>query len=209
MVDDLYSDRLRSRLAALAIPSFRALARQADVSDWAVRQLRRGQAQQLRGQVLVKLAAALDCSLPELLQQFSADLASLDGIEEEAKDHQGATSNAVDGDVQIWQREALDTLESWLRQWPTAAAAIAKNPDLPAARLLPLLQPLTDLLAQWDVEAIAPVGEIVAYEPQWHQLLEGTAEPGDRVRVRYGGYRHQGKLLFRAQVSPTTDYRSA
>ncbi|MGB0561082.1 MAG: helix-turn-helix domain-containing protein [Spirulinaceae cyanobacterium] len=214
MVDDLYSDRLRSSLNTLDIPSFRALARQAGVSDWSVRRLRRGQAQQLRGHGLVKLAAVLDCSISALLQQFSVEPpAAVEGEPSTQEPLPGpATIAKIDartddpdppvGDIHAWQRQALDTLESWLRQWPTAAAAIAKNPDLPAARLMPLLEPLSDLLAQWQVEAIAPVGEFVAYDPQWHQLLEGQAMAGDRVRVRYSGYRHQGKLLFRAQVSP-------
>jgi hypothetical protein len=35
-----------------------------------------------------------------------------------------------------------------------------------------------------------------------HQLLEGTAQPGDLVKVRYTGYRQGDKLLYRVKVSP-------
>ena len=52
------------------------------------------------------------------------------------------------------------------------------------------------------MEAIAPVGAEVAYDPQLHQPLEGTAQPGEKVKVRYTGYRQGDKLLYRAKVSP-------
>jgi len=58
------------------------------------------------------------------------------------------------------------------------------------------------LLQQWGVEAIAPVGAELPYDPQQHQLLEGTAQAGDQVLVRYTGYRQGDKLLYRAKVSP-------
>jgi hypothetical protein len=69
--------------------------------------------------------------------------------------------------------------------------------------LAPLLRPLERLLAEWGLETIAAVGAIVAYAPQEHQLLEGSALPGDPVKVRYVGYRQGPVLLYRAKVSPT------
>ena len=100
------------------------------------------------------------------------------------------------------RQSALETLESWMVQWPTAAHAAQKNDTIPASRLIPLIRPIERLLDQWEVEAIAAVGEEVAYDPTIHQLMNGVAQPGDSVRVRYVGYRHQGKLLHRAKVSP-------
>ncbi|NEO83473.1 MAG: helix-turn-helix domain-containing protein [Spirulina sp. SIO3F2] len=198
-----YTARLRSRLTQKNIPSFRALARQAGVTDWSVRQLRSGKADQLRGGILIQLAQTLDYSLPELLQQFSA-IPVADSALPQSETHRTAIaqSEPESSDETMFQKNTLDTLESWLRQWPTVVAAIAKNPNLPASRVVPLLQPLENLLNQWDVEAIASVGEVLPYDPQWHQLLNGMAQPGEQVRVRYVGYRHQDKLLFRAQVSP-------
>ena len=48
------------------------------------------------------------------------------------------------------------------------------------------------------------VGEVVPYDPQFHQLLEGggNAETGDPVIIRYVGYLQGDKLLYRAKVSP-------
>jgi hypothetical protein len=64
------------------------------------------------------------------------------------------------------------------------------------------MKPLANLLQQWGVEAIASVGETVSYNPQWHQLMEGSVEAGSTVIVRYVGYRQGEKLLYRARVSP-------
>jgi molecular chaperone GrpE (heat shock protein) len=54
----------------------------------------------------------------------------------------------------------------------------------------------------WGLEAIASVGAEVAYNPKLHQLMEGSAEVGAMVRVRFTGYRQGEKLLYRAKVSP-------
>jgi molecular chaperone GrpE (heat shock protein) len=56
-------------------------------------------------------------------------------------------------------------------------------------------------LQHWGIESIAPVGAELPYNPQQHQLIEGTAEAGQSVKVRYTGYRQGDKLLYRAKVS--------
>ncbi|MEM9452404.1 MAG: helix-turn-helix domain-containing protein [Cyanobacteria bacterium P01_E01_bin.6] len=97
---------------------------------------------------------------------------------------------------------ALTMLESWMVQWPTAAKAAQNNDTIPASRLIPLVRPIENLLASWGVTAIAAVGDELPYDPTQHQLMSGTAQSGDPVRVRYIGYRHHDKLLHRAKVSP-------
>jgi molecular chaperone GrpE (heat shock protein) len=54
------------------------------------------------------------------------------------------------------------------------------------------------------VEAIAPVGAEIPYDPQLHQLMEGNPQLGEIVKVRYTGYRQGDKLLYRAKVSPVS-----
>ena len=103
-----------------------------------------------------------------------------------------------------FQTTSLETIESWLLQWPTAVAAVHKNPHLPATRLLTLVEPLTELLSQWDVEAIASVGVELPFDPQYHQLIKGTAQVGELVKVRYVGYKQEDKLLHKAKVSPVS-----
>ncbi len=226
---------LRSLMVAAAIPSFRALARAAQVSDWSVTQLRRGQIQQMRVGTVTALAAALDLSVVDLLQRFGmsgfafmSESENRDGQGPAPKGHaqgpapKGHRITALETEYQrlqaeVEQREAIARqtlqqttiaqLEPWLLQWPTAVHAIAKNPDLPAKRLIPLVQPVLDLLHQWDIESLAPVGAEVPYDPQWHQLMEGSAQAGDLVRVRYTGYRQGERLLYRAKVSPVEAFQ--
>ena len=103
---------------------------------------------------------------------------------------------------QEFQQSSVQVLESLLLQLPTAAYAAQQNPQAPAVKLLPLLRPLDQLLQAWDIEPIATVGAEVSYDPQQHQLMAGVAQPGDRVKVRYTGYRQGNRLLYRAKVSP-------
>ena len=98
------------------------------------------------------------------------------------------------------QREALRSLESWLIQWPTIATRAQAREDLAAAKILPFIRPVEQLMADWGVEAIASVDAEVAYNPQIHQLVGGRADPGDAVKVTHSGCMYQGKLLHRAKV---------
>ncbi|MEB3294556.1 MAG: helix-turn-helix domain-containing protein [Synechococcales bacterium] len=104
--------------------------------------------------------------------------------------------------LQEFQQSSLQTLEPWLLQWSAAAYAASQNPQVPATNLLPLVRPVEMLLLQWGIEAIAQVGTEMTFDPQSHQLMEGMANPGDRVRVRYAGYRQGDRVLYRAKVSP-------
>ena len=103
---------------------------------------------------------------------------------------------------QEFQQASVQTLESLLLQLPTAIYAAQQNPQAPAIKLLPLLRPLAQLLAEWGIESIAPVGAEIPYDPQHHQLIAGTAQTGEQVKVRYTGYRQGERLLYRAKVSP-------
>jgi DNA-binding Xre family transcriptional regulator/molecular chaperone GrpE (heat shock protein) len=102
---------------------------------------------------------------------------------------------------QEFQQASLQILESLILQLPTAVYAAQQNPQAPAVKLLPLLHPIEALLREWGISAIAPVGTELAYDPRHHQLMEGVANPGDRVRVRYTGYLQGDRLLYRAKVS--------
>lgn len=177
--------------------------------------LRQGEVQQMRVDVLLKLSQALKVPLTELVATFSSvefgrenvtstgeSKQAITALKQEYQRLQAQLEQQRQALWQEFQQSSLQVLESWLLQWPTAAHKAQENPHLPAVRLLPLVRPMEQLLQQWGVEAIAPVGAEMPYDPQLHQLLEGTAQPGERVKVRYTGYRQGDKLLYRAKVSP-------
>ncbi|NEO72413.1 nucleotide exchange factor GrpE [Moorena sp. SIO3H5] len=202
-----YSEQLRQLMAKVGIPSFRQLSLRADVSELQLRRLRKGQVSQMQVKTLLKLAQALQVSVNHLLVLFLPNSVSTSQQEDSTfKQEYQRLEQQLEQQretlMQEFQQSSLQVLESWLVQWPTAAYAAQQNQQLPAVRLLPLVKPVEQLLQKWGVEAIASVGEELPYDPQQHQLMSGTAQPGDTVRVRYTGYRIGDKLLHRAKVSP-------
>lgn len=208
------------------IPSFKALSRLAQVSEWQVEQLRQGKAAQMRADRLYQLSQALQLSLSQLLTYFS-DLkeahspsnsrperepneepsgnesrTNLEQLQQEYQRLQAQLEQQREQIQQQMQQASLQILEPWLIQFPTAVYAAQQNPEIPATRLLPLMRPLDQWLKSWGIEAIASVGSEAPYDPHLHQLMEGNAQPGELVKIRYTGYRQGDKLLYRAKVSP-------
>ncbi|MBV9389245.1 MAG: nucleotide exchange factor GrpE [Chroococcidiopsidaceae cyanobacterium CP_BM_ER_R8_30] len=210
MPEHNYTHSLQGLMQRMGISSFKALAQTAGVSERQIRRLRCGEIARMRMDVLLKLSLALQVPITELIVTFGEESTA---VRQESglatadlhREYQRLAAQLEEQRQALWQefqQSSLQILESLILQLPTAAAAAQNNPQLPAARLLPLLQPLSQLLQQWGVEAIAPVGVELPYDPQMHQLMEGTAQKGDRVKVRYTGYRQGDKLLYRAKVSP-------
>lgn len=198
---------LQQLMQRVGISSFKALSKKAGVSERQIRYLRRGQVSQMRVETLFKMSQSLQVPMSDLLATFGeirpdAETDSPAALKQEYQRMQEQLRQQRETFRQEFEQSSLQVLESWLLQWPTAAYAAQQNPQLPAVRLLPLLRPMEHLLQQWGVEAIASVGEEISYDPRWHQLMEGTATEGDRVKVRYTGYRQGDKLLYRAKVSP-------
>jgi molecular chaperone GrpE (heat shock protein) len=219
-----YTHRLRSMMQSVGVASFKALGQAAGVSEWQVQQLRRGQADQMRVIHLLKLSQTLHISLEELLATFSAGSerrsqsssasapektpqpeAAISDLKQEYHRLQTQLHEQKQALWQEFQQTTLQAIETWLIQYPTAAYAAQQNPQVSAVRLLPLMRPIEQWLAAWGIEAIAPVGTELPFDPQLHQLLEGSAHPGDRVKIRYTGYRQGDKLLYRAKVSPVAN----
>ncbi|MBD2127966.1 helix-turn-helix domain-containing protein [Microcoleus sp. ZQ-A2] len=202
-----FTHPLQQLMQQAGVSSFKALSRKAAVSERQVRRLRQGQIAQMRVETLLKISQVLQVSMTELLTIFG-DTQSVDvlnsptDMSQEYQRLQQQLHEQRETLMQEFQQSSLQVIESWLLQWPTAAYAAQQNQQLPAVRLLPLVRPVEQLLQEWGVEAIASVGAEIPYDPHLHQLMEGTAQPGEAVRVRYIGYRQAEKLLYRAKVSP-------
>lgn len=140
-------------------------------------------------------------NLQEQFQKQRDSLASLETLQQEYQRLQKQLEEQSTLLKQEFQQESLQMLESWLLQWPTAIAIVQKNPQLPAERILSLVKPVEKLIQKWGIEKIAAVGDEVAYNPRQHELIKGTAEIGDLVKVRYVGYQKGDRLLYRAKVS--------
>ena len=202
-----YAPQLQRLMQQAGLSSDRELSQKAGVSELQLSRLRRGLALQTRADILLKISQALQISLNELLATLAPDSVELESpaptaIEQEYQRLQSTIEQQRSSLMQEFQLSSLQILESWMLQWPTAASKAQENHHLPAVKLLPLMRPVEKLLQEWGVEAIVPVGAELPYNPQQHQLIEGTAQPGEPVKVRYTGYRQGKKLLYRAKVSP-------
>ena len=139
--------------------------------------------------------------LQKQLEEQKESLVALESLQQEYQRLQKQLEEQKESLNQEFQQESLQILESWLLQWPTAIAIVQNNPQLPAERILPLVKPIEKLLEKWGLQVIAAVGEEVAYNPRQHELIKGISEIGDRVKVRYVGYKQGDRLLYRAKVS--------
>jgi molecular chaperone GrpE (heat shock protein) len=221
MVQIDFTENLQNLMQTAGFTSFKSLSQVAGVSLWQVSQLRRGKVAQMQVEVLMKLSQVLQISLNQLLETFSADSLSLNFNKNQQSHHnldllkqiadlqneyeRITLSMSQQREVlkQEFQRSSLQILESLLLQWPTAAYRAREDHQLAAVKILPLVdKPLEILLQTWGISAIAPVGDQIPYNPQLHQLLAGTAQPGEVVKVRYTGYMQHNQLLYRARVSP-------
>ena len=212
------SKQLKELMAAAGITSYQALSRQSGVSPWQIKLLRAGKGNQMRLKILDQLANALKVSLSSFLKTFEL----LEEEMQEAKETQPSTPETATRQLAAIKQEydrlqtqlekseaigrsqvkadALQTLESWLVQWPTIAKRAKENEALQAVKVLPFVHPVEQLMNDWGIEAIAPVDAEVDYDPQLHQLVGGTAEAGKTVRVTHSGSFYENKILHRAKV---------
>ncbi len=217
MNQDAYDNNkklLRDLMQQVNIADINELSQVAKVSRLQLIRIQQGLILNISLGAIAKIAKALNISIDSLVGTFvepssvvnqspaSPANDALKACQQEYQKLQQEMAQQREILATEFQQASLETIESWLLQWPTATTAVRQNPQLPAARLLSLVEPVEQLLKQWQVEAIAAVGDELAYDPQYHQLMKGTAQPGELVKVRYVGYKQGDKLLYKAKVSP-------
>ena len=196
---------LRQLMKLGDISSFQALSDRTGVSRRAIDRLRKGNAATLRYADLAKLAEALQIELNEFIPKFIPESSSsaIADLQKEYKYLQQKLETQKQELRSQFERETIQQLKSLLLQLPSAAHAAQNNPSMLAKNILPLLRPIDALLQKWGISVIGSVGAEVSYDPQKHQLMEGSNEidDGDIAIVRYVGYMQGEKLLYRARVS--------
>ncbi|MEM7553236.1 MAG: helix-turn-helix transcriptional regulator [Cyanobacteria bacterium P01_A01_bin.84] len=208
--------------------NFKALSTAAKVSKQQIIKLRRGQIEEMRLGTLLKISSTLQIAIADLIATFSSEVSQTNQTPNNLapinlKDSENKNSQLLQDEIvtlkaeysrleqkleqqkellqQEWKQSTLQIIESLLLQFPTAAQKARENPQLSAANLVPLIQkPVEKLLYHWDIQVIGKVNAEIPYNPQEHQLLEGSAQAGDIVKIRYIGYRQGDKLLYRAKV---------
>jgi molecular chaperone GrpE (heat shock protein) len=180
--------------------SFKQLSQQLGVSEKQINHLRHGRIQQMKLETLLKLSQGLGVSIADLFRTF--EVSDEPDLKQEYQRLEKRLEQQKQELYEEFQQSSLQTIEAWLLQWSGAAYAAQSRPEFPAKNLVLLARPIEQLLKDWGVEAIEAVGSEIPYDPTQHQLMEGSAQPGDLVRVRFAGYRWRDRLLHRAKVSP-------
>ena len=207
---------LNELMQKVSIASLEELSEVANVPELQIRRLLYGLIYKLSVENSLKLAQVLQIDLQKFITLFTeaenSDLPAENITEQSAQndrswqqEYQKLKQEIAQQQENLqlqFQQDSLQVIESWLIQWPTAIAAIANNPDLPAERLIPLVNPVKELIANWGLTTINSVGEETAFNPQLHELMTGSAEPGTMVKVRYVGYKKGNEILYKAKVSP-------
>lgn len=220
MKDEIYRNnrrQLQYLMEQVGIKDLKTLSRLSGISEWQLTRLEYGLLAKMPVEILLKLSDVFKVPVTSLLAVFCPDLmpeedttlASLEArtrelevMKTEYQRLQKLHEQQKEHLQHEFQQSSLAVIEPLLLQWPTAEAAAKKNPQLSATKILPLIRPVMELLKRWGIESIGTVAEHVPYDPQIHQIMEGVANAGDPVQVRYVGYRQGEKLLYRAKVSP-------
>ena len=198
------TSQLQELMQKVSINSFKELARSTGTSTHTISKLRSGTLDTLRWGSIVKISNTLKISTSEFIKIFGdsqTGYRELELLQQEYRHLQQQFQQQRETLRSEFQSQSLQTLESFLTYFPTAKHAAINNPDFPASKIFPLIGSIDRLIQQWGVTLIGSVGSQVAYDPRWHQLIEGTANRDELVTVRYVGYRQGEKLIFRAQVS--------
>jgi DNA-binding Xre family transcriptional regulator len=197
--------KLQQLMQAAGIASFKELYRVAGTSARTISKIRSGELTTIRWQAILNISHSLQISPIEFIDIFGdgsmrSDRQELAKIQQEYLRLQQQLQQQRETLQAEFQYQSLQILESFLTYFPTAKHAAINNPNFPASKIFPLVGAIDRLMAQWGVSSIGTVGAEIPYDPQYHQLIEGSASSGDLVTVRYVGYRQGDKLLFRAKV---------
>lgn len=196
------------------ISSLKELSQIAGVAEIQLWRIQYGLLPKITLETIIKIANALNVPLNKFLSLFLATSLEpeLTTVEPQPTTHEHSQLKL---EYQLLQQQikqqqtqlqqefkesTIQSLESWLLQWATAKTAIQQNPQILAVKIVPLMKPVEQLLEKWGLSPIASVDQHIPYDPQWHQLINGSSQTGDLVKVRYVGYRLGDKLLYRAKV---------
>lgn len=104
-------------------------------------------------------------------------------------------------DLQDFRVETFQELQNLLVNYPTVCKMAEVKPNLPAKYLTVLFKSLDQLLSNWNYQTIGQPWQEVEYDPKLHQSDSEEIEPGDKVYIRFVGYRDGENILYPAKVS--------
>jgi molecular chaperone GrpE (heat shock protein) len=90
-----------------------------------------------------------------------------------------------------------------LIQMPSLQLAIRSGKAITVQDIIDVYTPVEIGFSEAGFEKVGDAGDIVSFDPQLHNMVGSSARvvnPGDKVRIRYVGYRYRGRLVCKAEV---------
>ena len=128
-------------------------------------------------------------------------IAKLENEYQALKAREGSDMQASASDQRLTLYKKVQPLAT---QLPTLRQSIEEGSEVSVDDVIALLAPLNEALADMGFEAIGKPGGETKFDPTHHRAVGKGARsvaPGDRVKVRYVGYRHEDKVVTKAQVT--------
>lgn len=106
------------------------------------------------------------------------------------------------------ERAATEAIEGIMRQFAAPLANLGamharhrEQGDLNPSDIFQAVASFENILVEKGLQQIGMVGEEPPYDPALHQILDGTRPfSGDPVRIRFAGFRFNGKLIVKARA---------
>jgi len=206
-VSFINDDWLRMRMSALNIANWQQLRKQSGLEAASLRHIRRGEIQKINLPEIDKLAHLLNYQPEEFLKKLSAiapinpNIEDLTILRKECERLKNQLEQQRELLTQEIQESFFGELQTLLTNYPSLRKMVENKSDLSARNIIALLTPLDNLLRSWHYEPIGRVWEQVEYDPELHQIDSGDIEPGEKVYIRFVGYRESDRVITPARVS--------
>ncbi len=200
-------DWLRMRMSALNIANWQELRQQTGLVASVLRHIRRGELDSVNSSDLAKLANSLSYQPEELWQKLgnlslgNGNIEEVASLRKECERLQNLLEQQKEMLTQEIQESLFDQLQTLLTNYPSLRKMVEVRSDMPARNIVALLTPLDNLLRAWDYEPIGRVWEQVEYNPELHQADSSSIEEGEKVYIRFVGYRENDRVICPARVS--------
>lgn len=153
---------------------------------------------------LRNVVSALERNLDELSAQLEGRDERIQKLKREYESLAASKDSEVQASASDDHLTLFKKLEPLATQLPTVRHAVQSGGDVSADDVIALVSPLEETLSDLGFEPIGEAGAEVKFDPKHHRAVGKGARSvakGDKVKVRYVGYLHEGKVVTKAQVT--------
>ena len=198
---------LRLRMTAVNIPTWKELRKKSGLEPLALKRIRQAEVKKINFSQLTKLATVLNWQPEELLPKLGllpvTENDNLLVLHKECERLQSQLEQQKSELTQEIRESIFNQLQTLLTNYPSLRQMIEVKPELPVKNIIALFTPLDNVLESWNYEPIGQAWEQVEYSPELHQADSSDIAVGEKVYIRFVGYRDGERIICPAKVSRT------